>query len=99
MRTSKESGRRSSKAVGAAAAVILGLGLSAHGPHGRASAWLSGSPFSAIALRPPTQEKADDGADLAARLRTLCDRAGGEVGVAVIHVETGRVVSVAGARR
>lgn len=84
--------------VGAAAAVLLVLGLSAHGQRGRAFAWLSGTPFSAIALRPPLQEK-DDGAELAARLRTICGRAGGEVSVAVIHVETGRTVSIEGTRR
>jgi beta-lactamase class A len=37
-------------------------------------------------------------ADLAERLRLISSRAGGTVGVAVIHVETGRVVSIEGAK-
>ncbi len=37
-------------------------------------------------------------ADLAERLRVISSRAGGTVGVAVIHVETGRVVSIDGAK-
>jgi len=38
-------------------------------------------------------------AELAKRLRVLSSRAGGTVGVAVIHVETGRVVSIEGAKQ
>ena len=38
-------------------------------------------------------------ADLAERLRVISSRAGGTVGVAVIHVETGQVVSIEGARQ
>ena len=37
-------------------------------------------------------------ADLAQRLRVISSRAGGTVGVAVIHVETGRLVSIEGAK-
>src|SRR5881397_1408328 len=37
-------------------------------------------------------------ADLAQRLRVISSRAAGTVGVAVIHVETGRVVSIDGAK-
>jgi beta-lactamase class A len=38
-------------------------------------------------------------ADLSDRLRAISSRAGGQVGVAVIHVETGRAVSVEGAKQ
>jgi beta-lactamase class A len=38
-------------------------------------------------------------AELAERLRALCDRAGGDVGVAVTHVETGRSAEVQGSKR
>src|SRR6267143_1774134 len=37
-------------------------------------------------------------ADLAQRLRVISSRAGGTVGVAVIHVETGRLISIEGAK-
>src|SRR5438445_1313784 len=37
--------------------------------------------------------------DLAERLRAISSRAGGTVGVTVIHVETGRVVSIEGAKQ
>ncbi len=36
------------------------------------------------------------GPELSERLKTICDRAGGEVGVAVIHVETARGVAIRG---
>ena len=37
--------------------------------------------------------------DLAERLRVISSRAGGTIGVSVIHVETGRVVSIEGAKQ
>jgi beta-lactamase class A len=47
------------------------------------------------AAEPPTALGIDS--DLAARLRAIASRAGGTVGVSVIHVETGRAVSIEGA--
>jgi beta-lactamase class A len=41
----------------------------------------------------------DFDAQLTGRLRVIASRAGGTVGVAVIHVETGRAVSIEGAKR
>jgi beta-lactamase class A len=38
-------------------------------------------------------------AELTERLRTLCNGADGEIGVAVIHVESGRSVEIAGAKK
>ncbi|HYO62951.1 MAG TPA: serine hydrolase [Pyrinomonadaceae bacterium] len=46
--------------------------------------------------RARADEQAD--AELAARLRAICERAGGEPGVAVVHVETRRAVEVGGAK-
>jgi beta-lactamase class A len=87
--------RASVIAVGAVVSVLVGCGLSAHSPDGRAGAWRSGAPSATNAPQPPTQE--NDGAELAKRLKTICDRAGGDVGVAVTHVETDRTVAIQGA--
>ncbi len=87
--------RASVIAVGAVVSVLAGCGLSAHSPDDRAGALRSSAPYAASAPQPPTQE--DDGAELAKRLRTICDRAGGDVGVAVTHVETDRTVAIRGA--
>ena len=45
---------------------------------------------------PQSPERFD--ADLAQRLRVISSRAGGTVGVTVIHIETGRAVSIEGAK-
>ena len=87
--------RASVIAVGAVVSVLAGCGLSAHSPDNRAGALRSSAPSAANAPQPPTPE--NDGAELAKRLKTICDRAGGDVGVAVTHVETARTVAIQGA--
>ncbi len=47
---------------------------------------------------PQTAPPATVAAELTERLRTLCARARGDVGVAVVHVETGQAVEVQGAK-
>lgn len=51
----------------------------------------------AKATGPPGRESFD--VELAERLRAISSRAGGMIGVAVIHVETGRTVSIEGAKQ
>lgn len=46
----------------------------------------------------PSQRPETAEAELAARLRTLCEGAGGDLGLAVVHVETGRTIAVEGAK-
>jgi beta-lactamase class A len=77
-----------------AAAVLLKIGLSAAGPVAGAS-----DPYPQPAANPArTQKPANSAeAELSERLRKLSVRAGGTVGVAVTHVETGRTVEVQGA--
>ncbi|MDT5271601.1 MAG: beta-lactamase class [Acidobacteriota bacterium] len=53
----------------------------------------SSTPVATSTLAPPTAD-----AELAARLKAICERAGGRCGVAVTHVETGRSVAVEGDR-
>lgn len=95
MKTFQGQKRMSVGAVGIAVAVLGGIGLSACSLNGRARALKAGAPFAASAPQPPTHEK--ESAELAERLRTICDRAGSGVGVAVIHVETGQIVEIQGA--
>lgn len=99
MKTSRGQKRRSLITVGAAVVILAWPGLSAsYSPGGRAGARILSTPFAAEESRPGRQESGAN-SELAGRLRALCDRAGGDVGVAVIHVETGQSVSVEGAKR
>jgi beta-lactamase class A len=52
----------------------------------------------ATTAQPQTAPPATVTADLAERLRTLCASARGDVGVAVVHVESGQAVEVEGAK-
>jgi beta-lactamase class A len=81
--------------VVAAAASLFRIGLPAQKPGDRADA-SGASQFVAKAEQPQRGESAD--AELTERLKTLCARAGGDVGVAVIQVETGRSVEIQGTR-
>jgi beta-lactamase class A len=54
------------------------------------------SPTHAAAASDEERARAD--AELSARLNSLCGRAGGECGVALIHVESGRAVGVGEAK-
>lgn len=76
--------------------VLAGAGLISfsRGPVTRAVALMPGEHFAADAPRPARK---DGGAELTARLKSLGGRAGGRVGVAVIHVESGRTAAVEGA--
>jgi beta-lactamase class A len=77
--------------------VLVGIGVSRQGIYSHAGVWNRGAHFAADSSQSSAQE--NDDAELAERLQKLCDRAcngGGDVGVAVIHVETGRTVAVRG---
>ncbi len=97
MQTFQERMRTLSIAIVAVAAALLGIRHLTHGPDEGAGAQISSAPLVANLPQSPTREK--DNAALAERLRTLCQRAGGTAGVAVIHVETGRTVALEGAKR
>jgi beta-lactamase class A len=77
--------------------LLVGIGVSRQeGIYSRAGGWNPDAHFAAGASQTAAQEK--DDAELVERLRQLCDREGsGDVGVAVIHVETGRTVALRGA--
>ena len=79
-------------AAGAAVAVLVGLGFYAQSPDRSA-----GPPPGATAAHPQRPEGVD--AELVGRLRALSEHAGGSVGVAVIHVETGRTAEIQGTAR
>ncbi len=94
MKPSRMRKRPSVVVVGAAVAVLLVNGLSACSPDG--SAGDSRPPLASNTAQTQRRESVVE-AKLAEHLRTLCDRAEGSVGVAVIHVETGRAVEIQGA--
>jgi beta-lactamase class A len=80
------------------AAVLVGAGLPACSYGGSADAGSSPAPppHASGAARPRGPEGVD-AEQLAGRFKTLSERAGGEVGVAVVHVESGRAVEFNGA--
>lgn len=78
------------------AASLFWVGCSAQRLDDRAGASSQSPSSAADATQPQRQE--DASAELGERLRTLCDRAGGDVGVAVTHVETGRSVAIQGTK-
>ena len=82
--------------VAAVGAVMFKGGQRAAGTHGRDAAPGHVAPPAGDAARLQASETVDAG--LAERLRALSSRAGGEVAVAVTHVETGRGVEVQGAK-
>ena len=79
-------------------AVVIALGLSACVN----KAEISAQGPAATAASPPAastpapSQRGGEGAELAARLKAICERAGGRCGVAVTHVETGDGASVGG---
>jgi beta-lactamase class A len=81
--------------VAAIVLTVIGIGCSAHSTDGRAGA---SSPTVAANLAQP-QKVVYDSAALTERLRKISERAGGEVSVALIHVESGQSVEIEGARR
>jgi beta-lactamase class A len=80
--------------VGAVFAILVGIGCSAQKPGGRADESSTRQADAANTAQPQKPESVD--AELTERLQKLCDRAGGQVGVAVIHVETGRSAAIQG---
>lgn len=89
--------RTSVVAVGAVVAALLSIRHFTHGPGERANALTSSAPSAAGS--PLSRTRDNESAALAERLSTICRRAGGMVGVTVIHVETGRTVSIEGTKR
>lgn len=88
--------------VVAAVAFAAGLfksSLSAQSRDNRAGAGHIASTVAApvAASATQTEQPSSVDAELTKRLQQICDRAGGIVGVAVIHVETGRAVELQGA--
>lgn len=84
--------------VGVVAASLTWNGLSARKPDAMTGAPdMRSSLVATKAAQPEMPETID--AELGARLKTLCERAGGAVGVAVTHIESGRRASVEGERR
>ena len=75
--------------------VLSGVSFSACSRSGpaRVSSQSLLSPANASTVRPDTAD-----ADLAGRLKTLCNSIDAEIGVAVIHVESGRMADVNGAK-
>lgn len=85
--------------VSVAGAVLLRSGDSTQDPRGdgRTNASSPGPPAAAGAAKPEKLENID--AQLTERLKTLCSSADGNIGVAVIHVETGRTALLDGAKQ
>jgi len=69
-----------------------------NGAPAQSSSTSAAAPVASPAAATPQPGGGTDAA-LAARLREICVRAGGECGVAVTHVESGRVADVEGGRR
>lgn len=80
--------------VSAMAAGLIWSGHSTQQPDNDAGADNPTQPLAASAAQTQKPESFD--AELSERFRTMCERAGGAVGVALIHVETGRSVAFQG---
>ena len=87
--------RRRASAVVAAAAVLVGVVLPACSHGGSAGDGRLTRPPAASAT-PRPEATANVAADLAERFKALSEKSGGQVGVAVIHVESGRSVAFNG---
>jgi len=87
-------------AVGAVVVALAASGVCGCSSHGHEGAQKPTSRATANANQAANANQvktpANEEQELAERLREICDRAGGTVGVAVIHVESGRSVSVQG---
>lgn len=75
----------------------IGLAVSACKSEGHVAASDSKSALATNAAVRPRFESAE--AELTEQLKTLCANAGGEIGVAVIHVETGQSVTIEGSKQ
>ena len=76
--------------------LVLGFAISCTGLGNRARSENPGAPGTAKAT--PIERAEALNAKLAERLKTLCDSAGGDVGLAVVHVESGRTIDIEGAK-
>ena len=85
--------------VGAVVASLVRSARSVRGPSdpARTSASLPNPSSTPVAAQPEKLE--NDDAQLIERLKTLCTSADGDIGVAVIHVETGRTALINGAKQ
>ena len=89
--------RRFGTIIGVLALMVVGLGFSGCGRGERAAGSQSGL---SLATNPPAAERPEArDAALAQRLKTLCNAAGADIGVAVVHVESGRMVDFEGSKR
>jgi len=75
-------------------AVLIVFGVSCNERGSHAGNENPGAPISAT----PTQRTEAQDAELTERLKTLCRDAGGDVGIAVVHVETGRTIEIEGGK-
>lgn len=89
-------GRKRTSFVGGGTVILALVGCCALVSGGRPDAFGFGTPTAAEAARRTTPE--DGHATLAERIEAISRRAGGDVGVAVIHVETGQTVAYEGAK-
>ncbi len=87
--------RKRTSAVITAAAFLVGIILPACSANGRAGAGNTNPPPASVATPRPTATVNVE-ADLAERFKMLSEKSGGQVGVAVIHVESGRSVAFNG---
>lgn len=78
-------------------AAVISVSLSACVNEAETPAPAAGAPAASSTPAPPQQGGTD--AELAARLKAICERAGGRCGVAVTHVETGRGAAFEGGAR
>jgi beta-lactamase class A len=83
--------------VGGVLAGLFGAGHSAQKFTGGAGVPGGGGPQGAQEAS-PKQKREGVEEELSERLKRLCERAGGRIGVTVVHVETGRTVAFEGAR-
>nr|AIA10832.1 classA_beta_lactamase [uncultured bacterium] len=74
--------------------ILSGIGFTVHSRTPLGDAWVSAELFPPGVPLTLTQES--DNVELSARLQKLCDRAGASIGLALMHVETGRTVEIQG---
>lgn len=78
-------------------AVVVALGLSACLNKAETSAQKPATAGTPAAAGTPGSQPQGEDAELAARLKAICEKSGGRCGVAVTHVETGRSAAFEGA--
>jgi beta-lactamase class A len=86
-------------AAAAMSACLNSAETPAQGSGGGAPAVAASPSASTPAAQRQAQGQGTEDAELSARLKEICGRAGGECAAAVVHVESGRVASFEGGRR